>query len=319
MGKVKIGFIGTGGFARKAHYPSLAKIEGAEIAAICGKSNIEKRDEIAEEYNIKERYTDYKEMLAKADIDAVYAIRKPIYNLTQISCDVLAAGKHLFIEKPPALSVKEMKILVKAAKKSGCNTMVAFNRRFVPILVEAKNRVAEKEISSISGNFYKYQIKQEIAGYSQLLSNGIHTVDTLRWLADSEVKDISIAAGNPSTKHDNTWMAVMRFKNGIIGTLLTSYSVGARTHAFEIHGNGISAFVDPNVSASIYSAGDANNPTVLDTKEFAGSEDRIEWFGLRQENQHFIDSIIKGQKSMPDFEDSLKTMELVERIEKGGI
>jgi len=319
MKKLKIGFIGTGNFARKAHFPSLAKIDRVEIVAICAKTDIKMRNELAEQYNIKHRYSAYKEMLAEADIDVVYAIRKPIYGLSRIACDVLSAGKHLFIEKPPALSVAEMKLMVNAAKKSGCSTMVAFNRRFVPILIEAKRMVAEQGISSINATFYKYQMKQEMPGFSQLLSNGIHSVDTLRWLADSEVKEVAVATSNKFTGHDSTWMALIRFKNGIIGTLLASYSVGARTHTFEIHGRGVSAFVDPNVSVKIYTEGNLQSPIVLDTKEFAGSDERIEWFGLRAENQHFVDSILENKKPMPDFEDALKTMELVERIERGGI
>ena len=77
--------------------------------------------------------------------------------------------------------------------------------------------------------------------------------------------------------------------------------------------------VDPNVSARIYTDGDIQSPVVLDTKTFSGSDERIEWFGLKAESQHFVDAILQGHRPMPDFEDGLKTMRLVERIEKGGI
>jgi len=319
MKKVKIGFIGTGNFARKAHYPSLAKIKGAEIVAICENTHLDRMEILADQYRIQHKYQDYRKMLEENEIDAVYAIMKPTYGLTRIACDVLEAGKHLFIEKPPALSVADMTKMVEVAKKSGCHTMIGFNRRFVPILAEAKRRATERGISSVSAAFYKYQMNQEFPGYSQLLSNGIHSVDTLRWLADSEVKEIEVAASSAFSDFDNTWIALLRFENGIIGTLLSSYSVGARMHSFEIHGKGISAFIDPNVSARIVTDGNIQSPTVLDTEKFSGSDERIEWFGLKAESQHFVDSILEGRKTMPDFEDGLKTMELVEKIEKGGI
>ena len=319
MKKLKIGFIGTGNFARKAHYPSLASIEGAEIVAICENTHLDRMEMLADQYRIQHQYQDYRKMLEENKIDVVYAIMKPTYGLTRIACDVLEAGKHLFIEKPPALSVVEMMKMTEAAKKSACHTMIGFNRRFVPILVEAKRLVTERGISSVSATFYKYQMNQEFPGYSQLLSNGIHSVDTLRWLADSEVKEIEVATSKAFTDFDNTWIALLRFKNGIIGTLLTSYSVGVRSHSFEIHGRGISAFIDPNVSARIYTDGDNQSPAVLDTEKFSDSDERIEWFGLKAESQHFIDSILQGRKPMPDFEDGLKTMRLVEKIEKGGI
>ena len=319
MEKLRIGFIGTGNFAQRAHYTSLSKIDNAEIVAICGKTNIERRDEIADKYNIKYRYSDYKKMLDKTDIDAVYAVRRPYHGLTQIACDVLASGKHLFIEKPPAMSVTDMEIMTEAAKRSGCFTMVGFNRRFIPILIEAKHRVEERGISLIVATFYKHELEDDWPEGKQLLSNGTHAVDTLRWLANSEVEEIAVAKSQAFTKFDNSWQALIRFENGIVGVLLTNYSVGARVHTFEIHGKGISAYIDPDESAVIYIDGKRESPTILDTKGFAGSDAFIEYYGLRAENQHFVDSILEGRKPMPGFEDTLKTMKLVERIEKGGI
>ncbi len=319
MRKIKIGFIGTGGFARKAHYTSIARVEGAQLVAICGQTRLERVNEVADLYNVKNRYLDYKKMLAEVELDAVFAIMRPTQNLTRIVCDVLAAGKHIFIEKPPAMSVAAMKIMVEAAQKSGCFTMVGFNRRHIPVLKEVKKIVNSHGLSSVVATFYKHELKNDWSEGSKLLSNGIHAVDSLRWLADSEVKEIVSAKSKAFTDHDNAWCALMRFTNGVIGALLTNYSGGARLNTFELHGNEISAFVDLDSSAVIYYGEKGIKPTILDAKEFAGSEEFVEYYGFHSQAQHFVDAIRASEKPMPDFADALKTMELVELIEKGGI
>lgn len=319
MRKLKIGIIGTGRFACRAHYPALAKIEKAEIVAICENAHLDRMDEMADKFHIPNKYTDYKKMLSKTEVDAVYALMRPTYGLTPIVCDILSAGKHLFIEKPPAISLADMKEMATAARESGCSTMVGFNRRFIPVLREAKRRVSERSISLIVGTFYKRELKNDWHPVSQLLSNGLHALDTIRWLADSEIKEIVAAKSKTFTDYDNSWQALIRFTNGIIGILSTSYSVGARFHTFEIHGRGISAFVDPDVSAVIYTDGNRKLPTVLDTREFAESEEFIEYYGIRAEDQHFVESVLNGENPSPDFEDALETMKLVEAIEKGTI
>jgi predicted dehydrogenase len=319
MKRLRIGFIGTGNFARKVHYPSLKRIEEAEIVAICEKKQQEKMEQVASEYGIEQTYTDHMQMLNEADIDAVYAIMRPTYGLTSTVCDILAAGKHLFIEKPPAISVREMKTMVEAAQMSGCSTQVGFNRRFMPVLVEARHQVAERGIISISATFYKHELGDDWLPGRKLLSNGIHAVDTLRWLAGSDPKEIAAATSHAFTDHDNCWQALIRFENGVIGTLQTNYSVGARSHTFELHGKAISAYVNPDESTFIYRDGNAKEPQVIDAREFAGSDEFIVHYGVLAEDEHFVKSILTGRKPMPDFADALKTMELVERIEAGGM
>ena len=319
MNRLRIGFIGTGGFARRAHYPSLARIEQAELVAVCGKSRMERVNEVADQYAVKNRYLDYRKMLQEVEMDAVFAIMRPTQGLTQVACDVLAAGKHLFIEKPPAMSAAEVKIMVEAARKSGRATMVGFNRRHIPVLVEAKRQVDERGVCTVLATFYKHELKNDWSEGSKLLSNGIHSVDALRWLAGSEVKEIVSATSSAFTDHDNAWYALMRFENGVIGTLLTNYSMGGRANTFEIHGNEISAFVNIDESAVIYRDGKTKTPTIIDAKALAGSDEFIEHYGLHAQARHFVESIVAGRKPMPDFEDALKTMHLVERIEKGGM
>lgn len=319
MESVKIGFIGTGNFARKVHYPSLARIAQAEITAICENKHFDRLEEVAAQYGVQAKYTDYHQMLAEAEIDAVYAIMRPTYGLAQIACDVLAAGKHLFVEKPPANSITEMQSMVAAAAASGCFTQVGLNRRYIPVLVEARRRAQKRGVISICATFYKHELRGDWYHNRKLMSNGIHAVDTLRWLANSEPREVVAAASKAFAEHenDNAWQALIRFENGVVGTLMTNYSAGARSHTFEIHAKEYSAYVDPDASTTIFTDGNTREPEVIDSREFAGSDEFIEYYGFRQEDQSFVMSILEGHPASPDFADALKSMELVERIERG--
>jgi virulence factor len=114
-------------------------------------------------------------------------------------------------------------------------------------------------------------------------------------------------------EYDNSFNALLKFENGAAGFLLTNWVVGKRVHTFEMHAKGISAFIDADDKAVIYSD---NKPEgqILKAQEVAvGTENYIS-YGFCSENRHFIDCV--KQKRMPDtnFADALKTMELVERI-----
>ena len=76
MKKVKIGFIGAGVRANQAHYPSLAEMGDVEIAAICDLRK-DRLEATADKYGVKNRFTDYRQMLRKVSLDAVYIIMFP--------------------------------------------------------------------------------------------------------------------------------------------------------------------------------------------------------------------------------------------------
>jgi predicted dehydrogenase len=197
--------------------------------------------------------------------------------------------------------------------------MVGFNRRHIPVLVEAKRQVDERGVCAVVATFYKHELKNDWPRASKLLSNGIHAVDALRWLAGSEVTEVVSATSKAFTDHDNAWYAVVRFENEVIGTLLTNYSMGNRANTFELHGKEISAFVNVDESAVIYRDGKTKEPAIIDAKACAGSGEFIEHYGLHAQARHFVETILAGGKPMPDFGDALKTMQLVEKIERRGL
>jgi virulence factor len=316
MGKVKIGMIGAGTQAMKVHYPSLAEFEDVEIVAV-SELDAQRRARAAAQFHIRDTFKDYKEMLADVKLDAVYIIMRP-HLLLDIVLYALEQKKHIFIEKPPGISADQTRQMAQAAQETGALTMVAFNRRFIPVMVEAKRQVEERgPIFLAVAGFYK-----NMAGRSPywpevdvLTADAIHCVDTLRWMG-GEVKEVKSITARHHSDWTNTFNALIEFESGSIGILKTHYGAGARIHTFEMHSIGISALINPDVEALIYRDGQGQ-PDVLDTSELAGSGEYYKYYGFYAENRYFIDCIKQGRQPMTNFADGLLTMELVDWIRTG--
>ncbi len=315
MDKVKVGFIGAGNFANTMHYPSLSEMKDVEIVSICD-LDVEKLNSTADKYSVEGRYTDYKKMLDEVELDAVYVIMPP-HHLFDLVIESLNRKLNVFIEKPPGVTKEQTRNMALLAEKNGCLTMVGFNRRFIPLMRKAKDIVEERGpiIQAIS-TFYKSSVGSlpYYNGAIDILTcDAVHAVDTLRWMAGGEVVSVASDIKSLYADYDNSFNALACFESGAVGVLLTNWVVGKRIHTFEMHSKGISAFVDPNESAVIYSD-NKEEPQVLKVTDVGKSEEYRIFYGYYYEDRHFIDCLKEEEEPETSFSDALRTMELVETI-----
>lgn len=319
MEKVKIGMIGAGGLANAVHYPSLAEFDDVEISAICD-LDANRLKNTAEKYKIEKTYSDYKKMVQEIELDAVYIIMPP-HHLFDLVIHCLNSKLNVFIEKPPGVTAEQTRNMALTAERNGCLTMVGFNRRFIPLLVEAKRLVLERgEMIQCVATFYKNSIGAGpyYAGAIDILTcDAIHAVDALRWMG-GEVVAVASDIRRIYAEYDNSFNALVRFENGGTGVLLTNWVVGKRVHTFEMHAKGISAFVNGDDSAFIYSD-NKEEPLILKAREIAGSSENYKYYGFYSENRHFINCIKQGKMPETNFSDAYRTMELVNRIYRSQI
>ena len=312
MDKVKVGMIGAGSHANFAHYPSLADFKDVEIAAICdideGRLN-----RTADRYGVEGRYKDYREMVLRERLDAVYVIMPP-HHLYDIVIYCLGRGLNVFIEKPPGVSLEQARNMALKAERYGCKSMVGFNRRYIPLMRHVRKVVEERgPIIQCMATFYKNSLSVEHPYYGGavdvLTCDAIHAVDALRWIcgeADKLVSDVN----KFYVDYYNSFNALIKFKNGATGLLATNWAVGKRVHTFEMHAKGISAFINPDDKALIY-FDNREEPRIITSMEAAGSDQRIKYYGFYQENRHFIDCLKEDREPETSFKDAVKTMELV--------
>jgi predicted dehydrogenase len=317
MSKVQIGFVGAGRFANEVHYPNLVEFPDVHLAAVCDR-NEQVLGAVADKYSIEHKFTDVGSMLDEVDLDAVFVCLPP-HHLFDVAAECLKRGLHLFTEKPPGVSAEQTRGLARLAEASGSLTMVGFNRRFMPALVEARRIVESRgPIRHCATNYYKYYIA-DVPYYdgpaSMLIIDGIHAVDTLRWLGGEVISAASIT-GTWHTGYPNSFRALVRFRSGCTGTLSADWAAGRRLQTVEVHSEGISVFVDVDRAVVVY-ADDREEPEVIEVTEIAGSNDFRILYGFRDQDRYFVDCVKNGTLPMTSLTDAVRTMELAELIERG--
>ncbi|GIV15121.1 MAG: oxidoreductase [Armatimonadota bacterium] len=310
---VTIAFIGAGSHANYAHYPSLSEMDDVHIVAVCD-LNPERASATAQRWNIPRTYTDYRRMLEETQPQAVYIILPP-HQMFDIVVDCLNRTLHVFIEKPPGITLEQTHNLARLAEKNKCLTMVGFQRRFVPLVVQARSRVEERgAITQCLARFVKSGGTEDYYGGAVdiLTCDAIHAVDTLRWMG-GEVKKIVSKVNHFHSAVDNAFNALVEFESGAVGILLANWVTGRRIFSVEMHAFNISAYAEPDDRALIYRDGSLEPEVILNT-EAAGSNAPHRYLGFYDENRHFIECVQSERQPLTSFADAVKTMELVERI-----
>jgi predicted dehydrogenase len=127
--KLKIGIIGSGGIAQGCHMRGYASIpELCEIVAVCD-VNPEMAKQAADKFDVKDVYTDYRELLKDKEIDAVSVATPNKYHM-QPTVDALNAGKHVLCEKPLGMNADECRAMCRAAQDNGKILQVGLQSRF---------------------------------------------------------------------------------------------------------------------------------------------------------------------------------------------
>jgi predicted dehydrogenase len=336
MDKVKVAVIGAGGIARSVHLPSLAEMADVEIVAVCDLLEDCAAD-LAETFAIPRVYTTYRKMLTDVQADAIYSLVEP-GNLFHVTWHSLDAGCHVFMEKPPGITCFQAESLARKADQAGQLLQVGFNRRHIPLVRTVKELIERHtRVTVVEGCFYKCGTGAFDRGsMSAFASDTIHAVDLVRWIAGgTPVKTAAVLAGYDEP-FVNAWSAVTRFDNGVTGVIKGNYNSGGRVHKFEIHGPGVSAYLNlgfgpagadavilshkGKVQYSLAARGEGGEEIVrIDGKELAGSEEFHKYYGFWQEDRHFIDCVRSGVQPETNIHDAVESFRWVEQIAASGI
>jgi predicted dehydrogenase len=327
---MKVGIIGAGGIARNVHLPSLNDMQDVTIVAICDLVK-SRAVALAEQYQIPRVYAVYHDMLAQEALDAVFVLVEP-GNLFHVVWNCLDAGLDTFMEKPPGITLFQAESLCRKAAEAGRMLQVGFNRRHIPLVRHVVELVRERtQVNQVEGCFVKYgNAAFDKGALTAFISDTIHAIDLMRWMADGTAVSAALVIGQYDNYPTvNAWNGVCRFDNGVTGLIKANYRTGGRTHRFEIHGPGLSAFINLGMGASACDAvvlsheGEAQYSLAaqgaseqgllkLDGKEMAGSDAFYRYYGFYQEDRHFIDCVRAQTQPETNIEDAVKTMRLAE-------
>ncbi len=235
--KLKLAAIGIGMAWDRLHYPALKELSDKyEIVAVCNKS-VDKAQGFAQGINLPPDrvYSDYREMLKRADIDVVDVL-VPISENFEVARDVLAAGKNLIAEKPFAATMEGAKQLVELKNKHKLKVMVAENMRYddgVNIVRQIvaggqlgkplyfiMNTAADFEKDKVGDTFAAKEWRQhpEFEG-GIFLDGGIHDIALMRHIFGDALCVRAMAT--PSDKEYCPYgsiASVIKFSSGAVGS-----------------------------------------------------------------------------------------------------
>ena len=232
---VVIGIIGAGNFTKMTLLPALKNIN-IRIKHIVSSNGLT-GTELAKKYNIEQSTTDYNLVLDDEEVNLVMITTR--HNLhAKMVVDSLNSNKHVFVEKPLALSIQELKLIEEASKKSKGSLVVGFNRRFSKHILKIKSLIGESQlnlIATMNAGFIPSDVwvhDLEIGG-GRIVGEACHYLDLLTYLCGSEIKSVCMTAlgENPQDNSDNVSILV-KMKNGSNG-VINYFSNGSKSYMKE--------------------------------------------------------------------------------------
>lgn len=263
---------------------------------------------LAEKFEIPRTTTDWQELVAADDIDAVVVSTPNVLHAEQtIAC--LRAGKHVLVEKPMAMNLAECDEMIAAARESGRSLMVAHCWRFHPVVIAVRERIARGELGEIvktrgygmhkewgpSGWF----TQKELAGGGALIDMGVHAIDTARFLL-----------GDPSPAR----------VCATIGTRYGAYDVDDDAELLISWSNGVNSIVESGwwqphlggLEADTEVYGTKGYTRIFPPEEPSEDYEHAPQSMYSAQMAEFIDAILEGREPRPNGQDGRVVMEVVE-------
>lgn len=230
MNKLKVGWIGAGGIGR--HLAASAKpVEEIEIA---GFADVDRAaaEKAANDFGAA-LYDDWQSLLKEESIQAVVIATPPFAHLDQVM-GALEAGKHVFCEKPLALSVADCETMIQAADQANKTFMVGQVLRLFPLFYKSKEILDSGVLGKPQSLFIRraglaielfsqgWRAKRELGG-GLILETNVHELDYARWIA-GEVQQVCVLGRHDSRlgDYEGFWQGLFWFDSGVTGAIESS-------------------------------------------------------------------------------------------------
>lgn len=232
MKKVRVAVIGLGWFG-EIHCDAISAIPSFELVALCTRTQ-SRLEELGKKYSVSNLYTDYHELLANPDIDAVSVVTMWDQH-TEPTLAALEAGKHVFLEKPMAHTVADCRLICDAAKKAPGHLMIGHICRFNPRYAAAKREIEAGNIGRILSlnsrrNIPAAWTPEILNKIGPIVGDAIHDTDLMLWFTGARV--VSAYAQTVDLrglKNPDIGQTMYRFDNGASAILETVWCMPEKT------------------------------------------------------------------------------------------
>lgn len=314
MNKTKVAILGMGNMGRN-HLNELRKFEDVEIVSLCSVPR-----EVAEEYNAANGtnypiYTDFDQMLAEREIDALFVCLPPFAHDGQIE-KAAQKGIHIFTEKPLALNLERGESMAKAVAQSGVFSQMGYHMRFGKAVRHVR-RLMESGIAGkatlFSANYECNDLhvswwRDRTKSGGQIFEQIIHLYD-MAYFMMGKVDLVTGFIANvchqdvPGYTVEDTSAVSLRFRNGTVGCITAS------NNAIPGRWVGIIKIVLENMVVEFF---DHNNCRITYTREGNRVEEISGEDNSRyDEDRYFIDVVQGKEKPFATIAEGLDDLKIV--------
>ncbi len=227
---VAIGIIGTGNFTKLIVLPNLTK-SSAKLVGLSSAKGLSS-SLAAKKFKAEYSTTDYKELINDKNINTIFITTRH-NNHSDLVVEALENGKHVFVEKPLAVDMKQLACVASVygkflEKGNAPQMMVGFNRRFSPFSqhmyknIKGRSSALAMSMTVNAGTLPKDLWVNRPTQGGRIIGEGCHWIDLMSFMANSKVHSVYSIAINQnselSIKNDNT-IINLKFEDGSIGTL----------------------------------------------------------------------------------------------------
>ena len=290
---LRVAFVGAGNYASSMLLPHLVERPDVELRQVVTTSALSASN-AKRKFGFDSASTDVEAMLADAEVDAVFVVTRHSSH-AELTRRALLAGKAVFVEKPLALSEAELGRVLAAVEESGNDRLqVGFNRRFAPLLGQAKARLGRR-VGPASVRYLvnagqlersSWYSRQDSEG-SRFVGEGGHFVDTVSWLLDSEPSTVFACA----TPGQDDLQVVLRYLDGstAVITYATSGAVGFPKETIDLLADGKVLHLDDFQRAGVHGRKRWSTPRLV-SPWMARGRDK----GQRAQIDAFVDAARSG-------------------------
>jgi predicted dehydrogenase/threonine dehydrogenase-like Zn-dependent dehydrogenase len=263
-GRVRLGVVGAGGYARGVLLPAF-RAAGAEFRALATATGVSARD-AGERFDFARLAATAEEVIDDPEVNlVVVATRHDTH--AALARRALEAGKHVFVEKPLALSDAELDALLEAAARSRGRLMAGFNRRFAPLAVRAREFFADRRapLSILyrvnAGRVPREHWTQDAReGGGRIVGEVCHFVDLMQFFAGSPPVRVfaeCVESASERVVDDDSVFVTVRFADGSNGCVayLAEGDRALQKERIEIFGGGRSLVIEDFRAASLFAGG----------------------------------------------------------------
>jgi myo-inositol 2-dehydrogenase/D-chiro-inositol 1-dehydrogenase len=324
----RIGIIGSG-FVASIHAEALKRVPAAELVAVASPSEEHVRA-FARRHAITHAYTDYRQLLAREDIDLI-TVACPNYLHRDVTVAAAGAGKHVVCEKPLAMNLEECDEMIEACRVAGVKLMYAEQLCFAPKYVRAKQLANEGALGRIYhvrhlechyGPHSDWFWDVNLSGGGVLMDMGCHSIQFARWMYDnapveSVYAELGTYVHSDRTRGEDHSLCMLRFENGRVAVAENSwaraggvddraevYGSQGLTVADLLRGSALVTFSEPGYGYAQEKAPRTQGWTFTMFDEA--------WnYGFPQEMVHFVECVAEDREPLVTGEDGRAVLEII--------